>query len=406
MPSRQPCDPLDITLVPANKRILNTPITVDCFNVKVKNCTHYFLSHFHADHYTKLTRTFKYPVFCSETTAALVESRIGAQAVALQMYTTYNFETFSVRLIEANHCPGAVCFIFLIEDQLVFHTGDFRYNKTYHTLNIHFNCIYLDNTYENMPVFPSQKEAILRILSIFDQGNKLGMPRVCVLCCTYCVGKEKVFLSVAEYLDAKVQVSKEKMATYKCYSKYSIDLINKEVLAIVGDKRQINGTYGFKKKRQDVTEVESVNIECSDDCSHKTKRRALPVRSEEKIIPLVSSNELLDVITPSTDSCKFEGDPFSRITTEEQLVKVIGMSELNKLNSVISNVNADRVVVLFGSGWKEKVEFKTYFKPDGRKIPRGIEMVYFRYSEHSSSEELEHFKAETSYDQIINTVTE
>jgi len=384
--------PLDISLLPYSKRILDSSITVDCFHTPVENCSHYFLSHFHADHYTRLTKSFKHPVFCSETTAALVSSRIGATAIGLEMYKTYGFDGFTVRLIEANHCPGAVCFIFLVDGQLILHTGDFRYNVRFHKFNLHFNCIYLDNTYQSVAVFPSQKDAILRILGRFDQKNKLCMPRVCVLCCTYRIGKEKIFLSVAEYLNEKVQVDADKLETYRCYSQYSVDRINREVLGIVQDMRVKDETYFKRIKVNPTGATKGVSIAPIE----------APTVHEG---PPIICNDLLDKIVPDESlPDNVNSSPFSRITTEDAMVKVIGITDLNKLDKIISTVHADRIVVLCGSGWKEKEEFKTYNRMDGVKIKRGIEIVHFRYSEHSSSEELEMFKEHTTYDQIINTV--
>lgn len=408
--------------LPKHKRILGTNITVDCFDIPVVDCSHFFLSHFHSDHYTKLAKSFKFPVYCSKTTANLVSGCIGAMTVGLDMYKNYNFDTFVVRLIDANHCPGAVCFIFLIDNQFILHTGDFRYNKIYHTFNMHFKAIYLDNTYENEVDFPTQKDAISRILSRFDQKNSLCPQNICVLCCSYRVGKEKIFLSVAEYLDQKIQVTKDKFDMYKSYSKYTVDKINRDVLEIVSQKKCVNNTFGFTKMTTRKIVAQSTikrSFFSRNGCILPEPN--IVKYSNESIVALDGvlgdqnkASQLSEGMShyPGYSPCNFttvradddESKPFDRFTMDEAPIKVVSMSDLTKLNEIISQIYADKVVVLIGSGWKEKTEYKLYVRPDGKKIKKGIEMVYFRYSEHSSPSELLEFKKSVSCDSIINTV--
>ncbi|ELA41883.1 uncharacterized protein VICG_01067 [Vittaforma corneae ATCC 50505] len=440
-------DQTDISEVPVCKRILDSTITVDCFDLKITNCTHYFLSHFHADHYTKLNKSFEFPVFCSKTTSELVCAALGAKAVGLEMYTSYDFGSFVVRLIEANHCPGAVCFIFLINNQFVLHTGDFRYCKVYHTLDISFKCVYLDNTYQNFISFPSQKEAISKILQRLDQDNRLCRLNVCVLCCTYRIGKEKIFLSIAEYLNEKVQVTEDKYDIYKCYSRYTVDKINRDVAEIVNERRMSTKTFGFVKsvtltrtlrtiQKKGAFRKTKMSLEPPEIVKYKNEHTELleqvnfkatlcesalniscPIRNKAHILfkenaknvdcdSLRLYDESFSVsgcgLDNSTGSLRLK--PFDRITTEEAPVKVISTADLRKLNEIASKIYADKIIVLCGSGWKEKQEYKTYSRMDGKNIKKGIEIVYFRYSEHSSSQELEEFKRSISSKYFINTV--
>lgn len=414
--------PVSIDNIPCYKRILDTPITVDCFYVPVEGCTHYFLSHFHSDHYTGLKKSFEFPVYCSQTTAELVHARIGCKAVGMEMYENYDMGWFVVRLIEAHHCPGAVMFVFLIGNQFVLHTGDFRYNRKYHMLDIKFKSIYLDNTYESFLDFPSQKEAIIGILSRLDQSNVLCPMNICVLCATYCVGKERVFLSVAEYLNQRVQVSKEKMDIYRCYSKYTVDAINRDVLGIIGERRKTESTLGFKKYVSLNMPVEATKKKSVLERMDALKR----IKSCAPMPPVVEyTNDkisMLDRIVNPNTKCMCTPDelpsspfanielkskatrPFDRITTEESQIKVIGMLNPTALSNLVSRIYADKIIVLCGSGWKDKTEFRAYRRMDGRMIKNGIEIVYFRYSEHSSSEELNEFKSAMKYETLVNTV--
>lgn len=426
-------DPILVSIddVSHSKRILDTSITVDCFHVPVKGCTHYFLTHFHSDHYTRLKKLFEFPVHCSKTTAELVRAKIGCEAVGMEMYQNYDMGTFVVRLIEAHHCPGAVMFVFLVGDQFVLHTGDFRYNRKYHLLDIAFKSIYLDNTYESFLNFPSQKEAIIGILNRFDQNGVLCPVNICVLCTTYCVGKERIFLSVAEYLNQRVQVTEEKMDIYKCYSRYTVDNINRDVLEIVGERRRTENTFRFEKRASLNVSVESIK-------KRSTLKKKKPCISTPPLVEYTNdkiemlngignpdeikrlATEKLDrrnvkSICPSNASCSLSPEdtdaefkyarskPFDRITTEESPIKVIGMLSPAALSSLASKIYADKIIVLCGSGWKDKTEFRVYKRMDGRTIKNGIEIVYFRYSEHSSSDELDKFKRAMKYETLINT---
>ncbi|KAG5493300.1 hypothetical protein GH5_02042 [Leishmania sp. Ghana 2012 LV757] len=141
--------------------------------------TFYFLSHFHCDHYTGITnRWHSDTIYCSRPTAALAQSQLGVPASCLfpmDLRQTYIFslptgvclervaetphhshvqallspqataskrlagakdgdDVFAVRLIPANHCPGAVMFLFVSSlFGTVLHTGDFRFHGSRET---------------------------------------------------------------------------------------------------------------------------------------------------------------------------------------------------------------------------------------------------------------------------------
>jgi DNA cross-link repair 1A protein len=65
--------------LPSFKRVIGTSFVVDCFSYgSIEGCSHYFLSHFHSDHYTGLTSNFDWgPIICSPVTANLVISELG-----------------------------------------------------------------------------------------------------------------------------------------------------------------------------------------------------------------------------------------------------------------------------------------------------------------------------------------
>ncbi|KRY43460.1 DNA cross-link repair 1A protein [Trichinella spiralis] len=212
---------------PKYKFVPGTSFVVDAFKFgKIPDIELYFLSHFHYDHYVGLTRHFDAPICCSQITASLVHLKLKVPKSFLRVLSVNEWidlgDDNSVILIDANHCPGAVMFLFhLKNDHYVLHTGDFRAervvldNPIWSSIRVDY--LYLDTTYFNPAyIFPCQMVAITKMISIVkqiqQQHNKL-----LILVGTYEVGKERIFTALAEALDCKVAVEKNKMQTLKCF---------------------------------------------------------------------------------------------------------------------------------------------------------------------------------------------
>lgn len=209
---------------PFYKKIPGTGFTVDAFQYgPVEGCTAYFLTHFHSDHYAGLSKNFTFPVYCSEITGNLLKSKLHVEEQyihPLPMDTECMVNGIKVVLLDANHCPGAVMILcHLPSGNVVLHTGDFRADpsmersllagRTVHTL-------YLDTTYCSPEYcFPSQQEVIQFAINTAFEAVTLN-PRTLVVCGTYSIGKEKVFLAIAEVLGSKVGMSREKYKTLQC----------------------------------------------------------------------------------------------------------------------------------------------------------------------------------------------
>ncbi|SCV70881.1 BQ2448_3643 [Microbotryum intermedium] len=170
--------------VPFYKWVEGLQITVDAFRYNaIQGCKAYFLTHAHSDHYQNLSASWDYgPIYCSVTTANLIKLKLGVKDEFLKplpMNETVNVHGIDVTLIDANHCPGSVLFLFegphtdpnspySKTPSRIFrylHCGDFRASPQ-HVLhpavkNKRIDICYLDTTYlDSKYCFPAQELVI------------------------------------------------------------------------------------------------------------------------------------------------------------------------------------------------------------------------------------------------------
>ncbi len=239
-------------------------------------CSVYFLSHFHSDHYAGLDKHFSSGlIYCSEITASLVVQQLKVPRHAIRplpMNKPVLLDNFKVTLVDANHCPGLLCkiydpvidecnlvntsfsssgaVIFLFElnsGKVCLHTGDFRFCKEMaetealapfsrrrlqhpavqatllggHEIPSHsaarkLDILYLDTTYcDPKHSFPPQKVLIDEV--VHTVRNKMRNQNALFLFGSYSIGKERVFMEVAQKLNVKMHVTSQKfrmMATF------------------------------------------------------------------------------------------------------------------------------------------------------------------------------------------------
>lgn len=222
--------PKDLPAIPAFKivPVVNSNgLLVDGFKFKRSSHELYFLSHFHSDHYVGLTKTFDFGrVYCSPITAALVRLKIGTSAAVvkpLPLNTPHMIEDSGVQvtLYEANHCPGAVIFLFRTPGgKNYLHTGDFRFEPGMlrHFREVRIDALYLDTTFCNAGfTFPPQAEATQYIAQKIQRVIATqGAQRNLFLVGSYTIGKERILEEVVRQMPSeKVFVTEQKLELWR-----------------------------------------------------------------------------------------------------------------------------------------------------------------------------------------------
>ncbi|KAG0586268.1 hypothetical protein KC19_2G077400 [Ceratodon purpureus] len=209
---------------PFYKKMPGTPFTVDAFKFgAVEGCKAYFLSHFHADHYGGLTRSWSHgPIFCTEITARLVSMHLGVDSRWLRpvkLDFLFMVEGVEVKFLEANHCPGAALILFQTCGQRILHTGDFRACKDMQSypdlLRARVTSLYLDTTYCSPKYnFPLQEDVIRHVVRLTTAALARN-PRTLVTVGAYSIGKERVYLGIAKALKLKIYADKRRVRTLR-----------------------------------------------------------------------------------------------------------------------------------------------------------------------------------------------
>lgn len=199
---------------PFYKKIPGTSFTVDafCYGV-IKGCTAYFLTHFHSDHYGGLTKSWAHgPIYCTPITARLLALCLYVDERWIHpvpLGTTQSIDGVEVKMLDANHCPGAAIILFRLKNgQAILHTGDFRACRAMQSYpefrECHVHTLYLDTTYCNQRYrFPLQKEVIDFVIQVTQAALKKNN-RTLVVVGAYSIGKERVYLGIAEALNVPI----------------------------------------------------------------------------------------------------------------------------------------------------------------------------------------------------------
>ncbi|XP_078402894.1 5' exonuclease Apollo isoform X2 [Cetorhinus maximus] len=234
------------TLIP------NTPFAVDFW--QIRKCSHvrlFFLSHLHSDHTSGLSSTWSRPIYCSPITARLLRWKFQVDEVwihPLELGDNHLLnldevgkETMTVTLIDSNHCPGSVMFLFDGYFGTVLYT-DFRYTPTMFShppLNTEkrIDILYLDNTNcDPESMVPSRQEATEQIKAIIN-----AHPEYNVVIGLYNLGKESLLIELALAFKTWIVVSPRRLQMFQLLG--LCDVFTSEVGAgriQVVDQNQIN----------------------------------------------------------------------------------------------------------------------------------------------------------------------
>ncbi|KAL9427711.1 hypothetical protein AB3S75_029819 [Citrus x aurantiifolia] len=158
---------------PPSKHIPNTRFLIDAFRYAADFSVSYFLSHFHSDHYTGLSPSWsKGIIFCSEITSRLLSQILNINPkfiYPLPIKIPVLIDGCEVVLVGANHCPGAVQFLFKV---------------------------------------PGRNGGFERVGGELYEGLQ---KRVLFLVATYVIGKEKILIEIFKKCGRKVCVDSRKM---------------------------------------------------------------------------------------------------------------------------------------------------------------------------------------------------
>ncbi|KAJ8017194.1 hypothetical protein DPEC_G00015260 [Dallia pectoralis] len=210
------------------KLIPYTPLAVDFW--QVRKCPHarlFFLSHMHSDHTVGLTSTWSNrPIYCSPISATLLKLKLQVRErwihplelgePHLLSLDDVGKERLTVTLMDANHCPGAVMFLFQGYFGTILYTGDFRYTASMLRepclrTNTTVDVLYLDNTNcDPNRTLPSRQRAAQQIKEIVR-----GHPGHNIVIGLYTLGKESLLVELAMEFKTWVEVSVERLETLR-----------------------------------------------------------------------------------------------------------------------------------------------------------------------------------------------
>ena len=277
----------------------------------------------HADHTVGLTSSWNtYKIYCSEVTRRLVIAKLGVNSdlvvgLPLDECVIINLdeagkETMTVRLIDANHCPGSVMFIFEGYFGKILYTGDFRYCERFATHSAmegkQFDVLYLDNTYcDAKCAFPTRTQATVNILEIIR-----GHPKCKVVIGLHNLGKEMLLHTIAVLFKTWIGVDpvrKETLKLLEMPNVFTCD-VDKVRIRVVKSHEITKKNLQFWNSQEPTIAIlptclyvgatnPYANVEnlfvvpYSDHSSFEELRKFVQISKPRKIIPIVHKHRLL-----------------------------------------------------------------------------------------------------------------
>ncbi|XP_005059478.1 PREDICTED: 5' exonuclease Apollo [Ficedula albicollis] len=188
-----------------------TPIAVDFWSLRrAAGARLFFLSHMHSDHTVGLSSTWSRPLYCSPLTARLLHRRLQVPKCwirPLEVGQSHVVGEVTVTVIDSNHCPGSVMFLFEGTFGTILYTGDFRYTSAMQCepalRGRHIDRLYLDNTHcHPQRALPSRALATRQAACLIR-----AHPQHHVVIGVYTLGKETLLVDLALEFSTWVVVS-------------------------------------------------------------------------------------------------------------------------------------------------------------------------------------------------------
>ncbi|XP_024993452.1 protein artemis isoform X1 [Cynara cardunculus var. scolymus] len=221
------------------------PFSVDTWTPCSNRKRHRFLTHAHKDHSQGISTHASFPIYATRITKTLtlnyypqlneslfVEIEIG-QSIAIDDPV----ETFTVTAFDANHCPGAVMFLFEGTFGNILHTGDCRLTpeclqrlpekylgKIPREPKCRLDYVFLDCTFGSFSSkMPSKHVGIRQVIDCIWKH-----PDACVVYLTCdLLGQEEILVNVCQTFGSKIFVDKENYP--ECFQ--SLSLIVPDILS-------------------------------------------------------------------------------------------------------------------------------------------------------------------------------
>ncbi|XP_022773793.1 protein artemis [Durio zibethinus] len=202
------------------------PFSVDTFSPSSKRKRHHFLTHAHKDHTSGISTHFSYRIYSTHLTKSLVllhcsqldDSLFVGIEVGESVVIDDPDGAFHVTAFDANHCPGAVMFLFEGSFGNILHTGDCRLtpeclqnlpekyiSRKGKEPRCRLDYVFLDCTFGTFSRnLPCKHSAIRQVINcIWRHPNAPTVYLTCDL-----LGQEEILTSVSRTFGSKIYVDK------------------------------------------------------------------------------------------------------------------------------------------------------------------------------------------------------
>ncbi|XP_057770099.1 uncharacterized protein LOC130989938 [Salvia miltiorrhiza] len=221
------------------------PFSVDTWTPSSKLKRSHFLTHAHKDHAQGILSHASYPIYSTLLTKILLrqfypqldDSMFVAIEVGQSLVIQDPDGDYVVTAFDANHCPGAVMFLFEGSFGNIFHTGDCRLTpecflslpdkyigKKGKEPKCPLDYIFLDCTFGQYPLkMPSKYSAKQQVINcIWNHPDARAVYLACDL-----LGQEEILVEVSQAFGEKIYVDKAR--NLECFN--SLKLIAPEIIS-------------------------------------------------------------------------------------------------------------------------------------------------------------------------------